>query len=159
MLFLFYGSTFRSCVSHNGMETGLAQKHACLENQSAVLKGSGFVSPWMFSCPQQGHVIHFVSVRVPDFPLFSLLSAFAAHHLFLESACIACCFCNQVNKWGTATDSMCIIRPTASRAVLIVWTAGAKNDKEGCVCVRGRLAALCRCDSVALMMSWASVTR
>lgn len=84
----------------------------------------------------------FCSAYGPGFlPLFSLLSALAAHHLFLESTRIACCFCNQVNKWGAAAGSMCI-RPTAVTVVLIDWPARAKNDKEGCVCVGGRLCCV-----------------
>lgn len=44
------------------------------------------------------------------------------------------------------------------RLVLIDWPPKAKEDREGCVCVGGWLL-VCRCDSVALMMSWASVTQ
>lgn len=92
----------------------------------------------------------FCALYVPDFlPLFSFLSAFAAHHLFVESTRIACCFCNQVNKWGTATDFMCI-RPTAVIVVLIDWPAKAKNDKKGCACVGGWLCFV----GATLWRSW-----
>lgn len=106
-----------------------------------------FVLPWMFSCPQQAIPLILFRLRSIFYsPIFFFVSVCCTPPVF---ACIACFFCNQVNKWSTAANHM-RIRPATSE---MYWLTCLSHQRM-CFCKGGLLGKACAI-MVAPVMGWA----